>query len=866
MFASPGVRVGVYEIVGPAGKGGMGEVYRARDTRLGRLVAIKFVAAELHENVSAEARLAREARLASSLNHPGIVSVFDVGSHDGRPYVVMEWIDGMPLSSRIASGQLPIREAIDLAWQVGDALAAAHEAGIVHRDLKPQNVMLTADGRAKIVDFGLSRSYARSADDPTVTLDAITQGGIVLGTPGYTAPEQIRAEHAEPQADQFALGAMLYELLTNARAFRKNTSVETLSAILVDEPPPIESRRPDVPESVRSIVRRCLHKRPGDRYVSTRDLARELREVLDTIVAETRHLPKGRTPMAGLTRIAVAAAIVAIVASIGVWSWRARVAPSPAAPAMPAVRHIVVMPFANVTKDAGDQVFADGLVETLSSSLGALERFQDALRVVPASEVRGGRVTTVKEAQQAFGATLAITGSIQRLSSTTRLTLNLVDATGLVQLASRTMDLGTSREALTQDSIISAVTGLLALELEPVAQRALTAGGTSVPIAYELFVQGRGFLLRFDRGVENVDRAIDALTRAVAADAGYALAHSALGAAYWRKYEFDKQASWIDKAVAQCERALAIDNRVASVHVTLAIIASGRGRYEEAVAVSQRAIELEPAAGEGYRELARAYEALNRVDDAETTYRRAVAARADDWSVHNALGTFYLLRGRLPEAEGAFKQVLTLTPDNTRGFNNLGSTYFRMGRAEEAAQMWERSVAIRPTTVATSNLGTYYFERGRYGEAATAIERALTLAPNDRRVWRNLASAQYWAPGQRERSAATYRKAAELAEAARQVNPRDPGLLAELADSYSMLGRRQDAIDAATAFASMRSSDATAVFAIAGAYEQLGDRASALQWLERALAAGYPKKSVEQSPGLRELRKDSNFARLINRS
>ena len=193
------------------------------------------------------------------------------------------------------------------------------------------------------------------------------------------------------------------------------------------------------------------------------------------------------------------------------------------------MRYIAVLPFANVTKDAADQVFADGLGETLTSSLTQLERFQRTLRVVPASEVRAGRVASVKEARQAFGVTLAISGSIQRLPSTLRLTLNLVDANALAQIASRTIDLATSREVITQDTVISAATALLALELEPGAKKALTAGGTAAPGAYELYVQGRGYLQRFDRGADNIDLAADAFTRAIALDPNYALAHTALG-------------------------------------------------------------------------------------------------------------------------------------------------------------------------------------------------------------------------------------------------------------------------------------------------------------------------------------------------
>ena len=529
------------------------------------------------------------------------------------------------------------------------------------------------------------------------------------------------------------------------------------------------------------------------------------------------------------------------------------------------MRYIVVMPFANVTKDASDQVFADGLAETLTSTLTQLERFQRLLRVVPASEVRTLRLESIRDAQQAFGATLAISGSIQRLPSTLRLTLNLVDAVQLVQIGSRTLDIKLADEAITQDTVADAATALLTLELEPAERSALAAGGTSAPGAYALYVQGRGYLYRFDRG-DNVDRAIDALGRAVAADPRYALAHTALAEAFWRKYESSRDASLIDRAVAHCEQALAIDSRLAPVHVTLAMLARGRGRYEEGIAVAQRAIELDPVNSEAYRELGRAQEALSRFADAEATYRKAIEARPDDWQAYNTLGGFYSARSRWAEAEPAFQRVIELTPDNTRGYNNLGVAYFRMGRSTDAARMWERSLAIRPTFSAASNLGTHYFGGAQYAEAARAFERAVALAPNDLRLWRNLGAALYWAPGERDRSRAAYEKVVILADAERKVNPRQPAVLAQLADAHAMLGAKSEALTAAAAVERLGVPDGETAFMLAGVYEHLGDRVAALSWLKQALDRGYQLETIERSPTMAELRKDARYKPLAERA
>jgi eukaryotic-like serine/threonine-protein kinase len=298
----------------------------------------------------------------------------------------------------------------------------------------------------------------------------------------------------------------------------------------------------------------------------------------------------------------------------------------------------------------------------------------------------------------------------------------------------------------------------------------------------------------------------------------------------------------------------------------LATLARVRGRYEEAIAVAQRAIELDPVNSEAYRELGRAQEALNRFADAEATYQKAIAARPDDWQAYNTLGSFYVARSRWPDAEPAFQRVIELTPDNTRGYNNLGVTYFRMGRENEAARMWERSLAIRPTYSAASNVGTYYYAHAQYTEAARAFERAVTLAPNDLSVWRNLAAALFQAPGERDKARSAFEKVVLLAEAERKINPRQPMVVAQLADALAMLGSKSDARTAAAATERLGVQDGETSFVLANVYEQLGDRDAALKWVSQALERGYPIATIERSPSMIELRKDARYNKLAARA
>ncbi|MGE5715077.1 MAG: serine/threonine-protein kinase, partial [Acidobacteriota bacterium] len=280
MSISPGSRLGPYEIVGPLGAGGMGEVYRARDERLKRDVAIKVLPLSYAKDADRLRRFEQEAQAAGALNHPHITSVYDLGVHDGSPYIVTELLEGETLRARLAGGALPVRKAIDVAVQIARGLAAAHEKGIVHRDLKPENLFLTKDGRVKILDFGLAK--LTQVDDPggkqtnLPTATAGTEAGVVMGTLGYMSPEQVKGQPADQRSDLFSFGAILYEMLSGSRAFHRASAAETISAILREEPPDLSATNRNVQPGLERIVRHCLEKNPEERFYSARDLAFDL--------------------------------------------------------------------------------------------------------------------------------------------------------------------------------------------------------------------------------------------------------------------------------------------------------------------------------------------------------------------------------------------------------------------------------------------------------------------------------------------------------------------------------------------------------------------------------------------------------------
>src|SRR5262245_34742486 len=273
-----GTRLGSYEVLAPLGAGGMGEVYRARDAKLDREVAVKVLPERVASDPETLARFEREAKAVAALSHPNILSIFDFGSHDGTAFAVTELLDGETLRARLAGGALPLRRALECAQQVALGLAAAHDKGIVHRDLKPDNVFLTRDGRVKILDFGLARQRPKPSDDQShsPTLSQYTDPGTVLGTVGYMSPEQVRAAPLDARSDIFSFGSMLYEMLTGQKAFHRDTAAETMTAILRDDPQELASLNETLPASLDRILRHCLEKDPTARVQSARDLAFEL--------------------------------------------------------------------------------------------------------------------------------------------------------------------------------------------------------------------------------------------------------------------------------------------------------------------------------------------------------------------------------------------------------------------------------------------------------------------------------------------------------------------------------------------------------------------------------------------------------------
>jgi tetratricopeptide (TPR) repeat protein/predicted Ser/Thr protein kinase len=860
MALAPGTRVGVYEISDVLGRGGMGEVYRARDTRLERTVALKILPAELSRDPERLFRFEREARLASSLNHANIVVIYDIGVDAGVNYIAMEYVEGETLFDVLRKGPPAIVVTADLAYQIADALARAHAAGVIHRDLKPSNIMVTPEGRVKVLDFGLGKLLAPGSSDSNALTQMggqATTPGVLLGTAAYMSPEQGVGGVADARSDQFAFGLILYELLAGVHPFARASTVQTLSAIIEDDAEPLAAKAPNTPEALALIVERCLSKSPAKRFDSTTDLARALQNICDHLRSGRTLAPISRLPLKKPARRWAWTTVVSIafaLAALGVWRW---MAPSPAS-LTGGARQVALLPFTNVGGDPANQALADGLAEVLTTRLTQLERFAGGLQVVPSVEVRQQRIQSATEARRAFGVNLVVSGSLQRSQNRLLLTLNVIDGVTLRQVRADAIELEGLAPVALQDEVLVRLARLLEIPLDARAQALLAAGGTSAPGAYEYYLQGRGYLQRFERA-GNVDSAIELFTRALAQDRDYALAHAAMAEAAWRKYEATKDATWVARARESGATALKLSPSLADVQVTLAIIANGTGEYENAAAMLNSVLERDPTNADAYRELGRAYDALGDTARAEATLQRAVSARPGDWATYNSLGAFYSRHQRPADAAAQFERVVELTPDNARGYSNLGSMYVLLKQWDKAFAALETATKLGPTGPRWSNLGTAYFRRQRFGDAAKAYEHATELDPKDHRLWYNLASAYLWTPGSETKSAPAFTRAAALGEEARAVNARDPALFARLANCYAHLNDGDKARAAAAEAEKLGGTNGSVLLMLAQAFERLGDRRQALAKVAAAAASGVSREEIESTRSLDALRTDPAY-------
>ncbi len=656
-----------FRVVSPLGAGGMGEVYLAEDLRLGRRVALKVLTEKFSEDEDRLRRFEFEARTVATLNHPNIITVYDVGTADTVRFIATEFVNGDTLRARISAGPVPPPQAIDIALQVAGALAAAHDAGIVHRDLKPENVMIRADGYVKVLDFGLAKLFERStnlATDPGANLHTETTPGTILGTYAYMSPEQGRGQTVDHRSDLFSLGVILYEMLTGTRPFAGSSMIDVLLAIVSSEPGPV-SRSAAVPPGTDRLVTKALQKNAADRFQSAAEMMGELRV---------------------LGRQAEAAARLS-----------AGAAPRPPAPPEPEVfrrtavgqRHdssvgsVAVLPLTNVNQEEDLEYLSDGLTDSLINNLSLVPR----LRVLARSTVfryKSERVDPI-----ALGHTLGVqavlTGRVSRHENRLVVGAELVNVSEGTQIWGAQITRPQSDVFSLQDDISREISDALRRKLAIADSPRREAVHAPKAQAYELYLKGLYFLNK--RTPSGMHKAIELFDRVVDEDPGFARAHAGLADCRSLLATYSASAALIEQATQSARRALELDETLAEAHASLAFI---KFRFDldwvGAELEFKRALSLNPNLAQARHWYAMFLAARRRFDEALSEIERARQVDPLSLVVQCGIARILHFAGRYAEAEAEFKRLLKLDPSFVRARIDLTMTLFATGRYREARE------------------------------------------------------------------------------------------------------------------------------------------------------------------------------------
>ncbi|HSH44761.1 MAG TPA: protein kinase, partial [Longimicrobiales bacterium] len=783
-----------YQILREIGRGGMGTVYVARDTRLDRLVALKFLSPHLRAAPEARERFAVEARAASALDHPHIATLYEIGeADDGRLFIAMAYHDGETVKERLARGPIPVRDALEIAIQMADALAAAHRKGIIHRDVKPANVLIAEEGGVKLVDFGLAKMAGVE----------LTRQGRLMGSAAYMSPEQARGDPVDAGTDCWAVGAVLYEMLTGRRPFRGDSEPAVLHSILHTDPEPLDTLCPDAPAAVVRVVERALNRDPSRRYQDAGELLIDLRMAAEGANddANDKRIERGRRPgrrASGPGRVGpsrggrgsgrgrltagIGGLLVALLVTAGVFL---------AGRESPSFHSIAVLPLDNLSGDSTQQYLAQGMTEALIAELAQVK----ALRVISHTSVmqyaspRG----SLPEIARALGVEAVIEGSVTRAGDRVRISVQLIDAATDHHRWASSYERDLGDVLALQREVARAITRAIEIEVTPQEEERLEAARPVAPEAVEAYLRGRYAWNR--RTEEGLRQSIAYFNETLAVDPAYAPA-------------------WV--GLAEAHGLLAW---YAGVHPGDA--------FPRSRAAALRALEIDPGLAAAYVPLAR-------------------ARWQHDWD--------------LSGAEEAFRNAVALNPNHAGAHHGYGEFLAHTGRAAQGVARLERALALDPLSLATMmDLGSAFLFSGQHDRAVEQYRRVLELEPNF--------AVAYVFLGIALELMGEYPDAVRVQERAIELGGRNPLWLAMLGRTHAVAGDRETALRIAGELEAMPEQRFVPAFGLALIHEGLGNADAAMAWLERAYETRDPMMIyLDVTPQLDRLRSDPRFEELLRRT
>ena len=643
---------GRYQIIEELGKGGMGKLYRALDLKLQEEVALKIIKPEIASNKETIERFSNELKLARRISHKNVGRMYELMENEGAHYITMEYIAGQDLKGLIRqSGRLTVETAISIARQVGEGLGEAHRLGVVHRDLKPNNILIDREGRAKILDFGIARSLRAKG---------ITVEGMIIGTLGYMSPEQVEGRAVDARSDIFAFGCVLHEMLTGKSAFGRETTAQTIAAVLHEEPPRVSDSGVEIPNELQKIISRCLEKDPNRRFPSIND-----------VVSLLAALEKGATGMDKETKEA----------------------------------SVAVLPFVNMSSDRENEYFSDGLAEELINSLLKIEGLHVASRT--SSFAFKGKNLDIRQIADKLNVGTILEGSVRKSGNKLRITAQLIKASNGFHLYAETFDRELQDVFEIQNEIAHSIAKVLRPVLTSQDKKSLSQLPTSSLEAYDYVLRGRPLFYQFQR--TGFTRALKLFLRATELDPGYAVAYAWAANCYSLLYTwFDPSPDYLDAAEKNSLKALELDPELSEGHVARGMVLYNKKEFEKAQEEFEKAVQLKPGLFEASYLYARLCFALGQFDKAAELAHQAARLRPEDYNAPCLLGMIYTEQNKPAEREQAYRKTLEnvhrsleLFPEDMRALYMGATAAISLGENELGLEWAERISAAHPQETMT---------------------------------------------------------------------------------------------------------------------------------------------------------------------
>ena len=860
-----------YRVERVLGRGGMGEVVLAQDTLLHRRVALKRLRSDGAEGDARRSAILREARRASQVSDPRIAAIYDVLELERDVLIVMEYVDGTTLRAR-AGSPLPLPEFWDLARQSVAAVGAAHARGVVHRDIKPENLMLTGDGRIKILDFGIARrpDAPEGAPAPFATVSATTmtmeaQGAGIAGTPQYMAPEAHYGGRIDARTDIFSLGTVFYELLAAHNPFVAPGYQGVLERVMTLSPPPLNEVNPSVSPALAGVIARMMAKDPAQRQGSCE-------EVLDELAA-AQGAASGAAPVAPALpgtvsarrlplRMAGALGLLAATALLvwGVLRW----AP---ARALPADRNLLVL--APVTAGAREEfaAFALGAMDLIGLRLQK-HQVEPGFQIAPFVQGLNEHVSTAADARKILGVNLALIAVFEQRSDVFHARLELWNTARNRTIAMRVVETPVAQPLQFLDRLYREAASMLALR--PSREDAVAAYGVRGAGTLRFLLQGIG-RLRTSTGAAESERAVEDMELARRAEPEASSVLGWLASAQRQVYEQGKDPRWLVQAEASAREATTRDSTRAEGFRYLGRVLLSKKDHAGALAAFARTVALNPTDDDACSRLGSAYGRLGQPDSELAVYRAVIARRPHCWQPYSWLANAYYRRGQVGEAIRHYREMVRHAPQYYLGYSNLGGLLALQGDYAAAIDSLRLSIGLRPTKSAFDNLGTAYFNSGRIQEAVDSYNQAFQFGFAEYDSWLNLGDAYFFLHNRQDQAAEAYAQAVRLgreaiASRAQLGRSFDITIPANLATVFPKIGQPDSARIYLRRVLAADSTQMMVQYCAALTCWQLSDRDQALRWLDKSVQSGYPTAWLKDSPVFREWNREDRFRALLARS